>query len=120
MKKRTMQLSVAVVAAAIIPALTTAGVAHATVDRGTITSGSAAVDGTTKRAATEVVGGGFWSYGVDKTDVWSLYDHQKLVHSTAVKSSGKTTSSGRVAKGKVAYASRGKALFGNSSFWNIY
>ncbi|WP_336697146.1 lactococcin 972 family bacteriocin [Curtobacterium sp. USHLN213] len=120
MNRHAIRLTIALAAAVAIPALTTAGVAQAAVEQDPATSGSASVDGATKRGATEVVGGGIWSYGVDKTDVWSLYDHQKLVHSTAVKSSGKTTSSGRVAKGKVAYASRGKALFGNSSFWNIY
>ncbi|WP_181015100.1 lactococcin 972 family bacteriocin [Curtobacterium sp. BH-2-1-1] len=72
------------------------------------------------RGATEVVGGGTWSYGVDSTDVFSAYDNRKVTHSTAVRSWGSTVSSGKVAKGKIAWASKGKAPFGNTSYWNIH
>lgn len=119
MKKHAITISAALAAVVLVPILT-AGPSSAASETAAPMSGSANADGPQTRGATVVVGGGTWSYGVDRYDVFSAYDNKKLVHSTSVKSSGKTNSSGRVAKGKIAWASRTKALFGNQSFWNIY
>lgn len=120
MTKRSIGVASVLAAAVVIPALTMSGVAQASADPRALAGGSASADAPRTRNGTEVVGGGIWSYGVDRTSVFSAYDNQKFVHSTAVKSSGKTTRSGKVAKGKIAWATRAKALFGNSSYWNIY
>ncbi|TCL73367.1 lactococcin 972 family bacteriocin [Curtobacterium sp. PhB128] len=116
--KRFGKLS-AVIAAATLCGVLGAGVAQAAPDDATAIGGSASADdlGTD---ATTVVGGGTWSYGVIGHQVVSAYDNRRYTHSTSVKSSGVTKSSGRIAKGKIAGASRPKALWGNQAFWAIY
>ncbi|RPE75713.1 lactococcin 972 family bacteriocin [Curtobacterium sp. PhB137] len=99
--KRFGKLS-AVIAAATLCGVLGAGVAQAAPDDATAS------------------GGGTWSYGVIGHQVVSAYDNRRYTHSTSVKSSGVTKSSGRIAKGKIAGASRPKALWGNQAFWAIY
>ncbi|MGU3409351.1 lactococcin 972 family bacteriocin [Microbacterium sp. M1A1_1b] len=93
----------------------------ATVGDTDATGGSVTLDSPkTARNGTQVVGGGIWTYAVSSGRVTSVYDNSKLVHSASVKSAGVTKSSGKVAKGKIASASRPSAFSGNQAFWNIY
>ncbi|WP_181431264.1 lactococcin 972 family bacteriocin [Curtobacterium sp. MCBD17_021] len=120
--KRTIT-TIAGLGAAVLVAALTCGTASAAPNTPavTTTSGSASADATREtRSGTHVVGGGIWTYGVGAGAVTSVYDNHRFVHSTAVKSSGATKSSGRVAKGKLAVAIRPSARSGNQAFWNIY
>lgn len=83
--------------------------------------GSASADAAQQtRGGTAAVGGGIWTYGVGNGVVTSVYDNHRFDHSASVKSSGKTKSSGRVVKGRLAVANRPSAFSGNQAFWNIY
>lgn len=109
----------ATTAAAMLAALG-AGAAHAAPTDEAAHGGSALVTENAARNGTEYVAGGVWTYAVGNGSVRSAFDNPKVVHSASVKSSGKTASSGRVAKGKIASAKRPSAPFGNQAFWNIY
>jgi hypothetical protein len=109
--------------AAVLTATLTCGTASAAPSDAAPTpmSGSASADAPRQvRGGTQVVGRGIWTYGVAAGSVTSVYDNRVFVHSTAVKSSGVTKSSGKVAKGKLAVATRPAARSGNQAFWNIY
>ena len=83
-------------------------------------SGSVSLDQPTTRGATEVVGGGVWTYFVGGGEVVSAYDNGKFEHSTTVKSAN-SSKSNRVAKGKIAYAATPSTWWGgNRAYWNIY
>jgi hypothetical protein len=97
-----------------------AGAAHAAPTDEEARGGSVVVTENAARNGTEYVAGGIWTYAVGNGSVVSVYDHSKVTHSASVKSSGKTTTSGKIAKGKVASASRPSAWTGNQAFWNIY
>ncbi|QZQ56807.1 MULTISPECIES: lactococcin 972 family bacteriocin [unclassified Curtobacterium] len=113
------KLSAVIAGVSLVGALST-GVAHAApAEVSSVTSGSASVDGVSTNG-TQAVGGGLWSYTVTRDNVVSAFENHRFIHSTAVKSSGKTKSSGLVAKGRLASAVRPKALFGNQAFWGIY
>jgi hypothetical protein len=118
--KKTI-VTVVVLATAALASVAGAGAASATPSAKLAVGGSASADAPGQaRGGTRVVGGGIWTYGVGAGAVTSVYENHKFVHSTAVRSSGVTKSSGRVAKGKLAVASRPAAFSGNQAFWNIY
>lgn len=115
--------AIAGLGAAVLLATLTCGTASAAPSAAapTATSGRTSADAPRQaRGGTQVVGGGVWTYGVGAGSVTSVYDNHRFVHSTAVKSSGATKSSGKVAKGRLAVANRPSARSGNQAFWNIY
>ncbi|WP_239253743.1 lactococcin 972 family bacteriocin [Listeria ilorinensis] len=69
--------------------------------------------------ATQKVGGGTWKHWMTGDMNYSEYYHSTRQHSTTVKNStGRSVSSGWVAKGKWAKASCKASLSGNKAYWN--
>jgi lactococcin 972 family bacteriocin len=68
----------------------------------------------------QYVGGGTWNYGFVGTEVYSQYDHNGVIHSSAVSNSnpGSLTSSGWQDPGVTAYVAIQATLTGNQAFWN--
>ncbi|MDP4332147.1 lactococcin 972 family bacteriocin [Curtobacterium sp. A7_M15] len=85
-------------------------------EAGSVREGSASADLPQVRTIA-YVGGGTWTYGVDKKEVYSIFVTDKSTHRASVKSSGVVKRSDWVPPTKIAYAHKAKAGSGNQAFW---
>jgi lactococcin 972 family bacteriocin len=75
----------------------------------------------TASAVTEYVGGGTWDHYITFNTNTSNYYHGNLTHSSTARNGvGGSVTSGRIAKGKWAYATVQASLSGNTAYWNTY
>ncbi|MBN9238409.1 MAG: hypothetical protein BGO97_01900 [Micrococcales bacterium 70-64] len=75
------------------------------------------------QATSESVGGGFWTYGTNSTEVYSNYHHPSLYHTATACNAGVYDKCHQVAAEPGAWARASNALSwlgGNRAYWNTY
>jgi hypothetical protein len=106
---------------AAAPALAAAQPAPPTSASARFTGGSASADpGKTTRGGTVAVGGGVWTFGVNKGRITSVFDTTKFTHKTSTCDGwNRCDKPGYVPAGTLAVSHHASTAFGNSAYWNI-